>query len=135
MLEVCDDFFHLGFAFKVELSNLILFDFSPVSVLSMLILLEYFIELPEQVGIDVSEQASHNLHCCLVDVSFQLLHKVTHFILVALEAVSQHLFAIKGQIPQLIKVRYSYLFPKSRVQFVDWAVDDFLYVVLGGLLS
>jgi hypothetical protein len=87
MFEICNHFLHLGFAFSVKLSYLIFFDFSPVSVLAILILFKELVELSEQIGIDVSEQPSHDFNSGLMDVSLQAFNEVINFVLIAPESI------------------------------------------------
>jgi hypothetical protein len=86
-LELLDYVLKGKLALSMQLTNLTFFHCFPVSVFACLVLLEEGIELPEEVGVDVLEEALDVLSSKLVDAVLQGLSEVSHLVKVTLKGL------------------------------------------------
>ena len=71
----------------MNLSDLVLFNFSPVPVLFMLVFLKHPVEFPQKIRINVSEQPFDNIFGEGLDVSFQNFKELVDFVGVTSKAI------------------------------------------------
>lgn len=77
-----------------DISDYGLFDVAPLSILSILILLEIFVELPQQIGVYVTEQSLDVISSIGVKCVIEDSDELSYLTLFAFKALSEHLLAI-----------------------------------------